>query len=61
LTERGRANNAKTPCITKDIIINFRVTPKQWDTLLERAGGEGKMSSYIRRKLGLKEELEGSG
>jgi hypothetical protein len=43
----------KTCCNTKDIIINFRVTPKEWEHLLARAGERGKLSRYIRRKLDL--------
>jgi hypothetical protein len=49
-------NSSEMRCNTKDIIINFRVTAEEWECLLERAGERGKLSRYIRRKLGLKEE-----
>jgi hypothetical protein len=55
MTKNPHPNNAKNGCNTKDIIITFRVTPKQWAYLLEKSGGN--TSRFIRRKLGLEEQI----
>jgi len=47
--------SSKTHCNTKQIIITFRVTPKQWAYLLEKSGGN--ISKFIRRKLGLEKQV----
>ncbi len=48
-------NHCKSGSNTKSILIQFRVTPQQWKKLLQKAGGKGKVSNYIRRKLGFKD------
>jgi len=52
----SNANHAKTPCNTfssRTIIVNFRVSPSEWKLLLRKAGGRGRLSSWIRMKLGI--------
>jgi len=55
MTKKCGVNSAKTVCNTNSrrIIVNFRVSVKEWKLLLRRAGGKGKLSRYIRRKLGI--------
>lgn len=47
---------SKIHCNTKPIIVNFRVSVKEWEHLLRKSGGKGKLSRYIRKKLGLEED-----
>jgi len=55
MAKNTHPNKAKTQCNTKEIIITFRVTPKQWAGLLEKSGGN--LSGFIRRKLGLERQV----
>ena len=48
-------NPSETHCNTKSIVVPFRVTYKQWKKLLQKAGGRGNLSHFIRQKLGLKD------
>jgi len=36
----SNANHAKTSCNTRSIIVQFRVTPKQWKLILRKAVDE---------------------
>jgi len=55
MTKNTHPNHEENGCNTKDIIITFRVTPKQWAYLLEKSGGN--LSGFIRRKLGLEKQV----
>jgi hypothetical protein len=55
MTKNTHPNNTKSGCHTKCIVLSIRVTVKDWNYLLEKCGGEGKLSSHIRKQLGLKD------
>lgn len=57
LSQRGRPRSSRIPCNTKRVIIlPFRVTWKEYQSLIQKAGGKGKLSAYIRKKLELEQE-----
>jgi len=62
--DEARLNHAENACLTKkrgrprkadrlDIRISFRVDWTTYKQLVEKAGGKRRLSSFIRRKLGI--------
>lgn len=57
MSQPGRPKPLKPSCNTKrEIIIPFRVSFTEYKDLIQRAGGKGKVSAYIRGNLNLKEK-----
>jgi len=61
MSNKGRPRVLKARGNTKyNIVLTLKVTVEQYKTLFQRAGGKGKISSYIRRTLGLESAGENS-